>query len=256
MDYREMSGIIMKRVMPQSYPIGIKILREGESMPEGVARPAKFGIRVAICQWTGLARRWGWVVGALAEDINCAPCLAGFGLKRVKEKKDFAQFIVDMGYFDDLDSAMKVAGEIELIEPGEVKGVVAFPLANAPVDPDVVLIYGTPAHMTRLTYAYTQSHSKVIHSSTTFGLSCMSAIRPAWRKESTFVIPGRGERMLAGTDDSEMFFSVPIEDLEAVVNAVEDTHRKGLRFPVQGFVLYEPPVIPAMKALEEKLVDP
>jgi len=57
MDYEKYSEIIMKMVMPQSFPIGIKILRKGDPFPDGVVRPGKFAIKVALCQWTNLARR-------------------------------------------------------------------------------------------------------------------------------------------------------------------------------------------------------
>jgi uncharacterized protein (DUF169 family) len=42
------------------------------------------------------------------------------------------------------------------------------------------------------------------------------------------VHPGRGERILAGTDECEMFFSFPAKDLELFVDGLEKTHKKGL----------------------------
>jgi len=44
MDFTKCSEIIMKMVMPQSFPIGIKILRKDDSISDGVVRPGKFGI--------------------------------------------------------------------------------------------------------------------------------------------------------------------------------------------------------------------
>ncbi len=253
MDYRTCSEIIMKRVMPQSHPVAIKIIKGGDPFPEDVRRPSHFGIKIALCQWINLARRWGWVVGAEAQDINCTPCLAGYGFKKLKEKADLGQFFVDMGYFDALEPALSLAEQLEVLEPGEVRGITISPLAKIQSDPDVVLIYGTPAQMTRLAYSSIQSSGRLIHSVTGFGLSCLSAVMPHWKGEPTLVHPGRGERMLGGTDDMELCFSLPGSQLEAFVNGLEVTHKKGLRFPIQGYVLYEPAVIPAMKALEEKL---
>ncbi|MBW2339796.1 MAG: DUF169 domain-containing protein [Deltaproteobacteria bacterium] len=182
----------------------------------------------------------------MAEDINCIPCLVGF--KKLKNKSDFAQFALDMGYFDSLEPAADLVEQLELLKLGEVKGIVAFPLAKAPVSPDLLVIYGTPAQMSRLTYAYTYSHSRVIHSRTTFGLSCVPTVMPFWKEEPALVHPGRGESTLAGIDDSEMLFSTPVSHLEALVDGLEKTHKSGLSYPIQGYVLYEPPLIPPMKA--------
>lgn len=255
MDYKKAFDVIMKRVMPQSYPIGLKIIKRGDSPPEKVIRPEKFGLKVAMCQWPTLSRRWGWVTCAMAGDINCVPCLVGFGFKKLRGKGDLAQFLMDMGYSDDLDLLNNLADQIEPLPVGEVKGVVIFPLNKAPIDPDLVLIYGTPAQMTRLTIGYIQSYGRLIQSVTGFGLSCLSAVTPHWTNEPMLVNPGRGERMLAGTDDNEMFLSLPVKYLEGLVDGLEKSHKKGMRFPLQGFVLYEPAVIPPMKALEKKLMD-
>ena len=83
----------------------VTVYERDDPLPDGVVRPSKFGIKIALCQWTTLARRWGWIVGAMAEDISCTPCLAAFGFKELKDKSDFAQFAMDMGYFDSLEPA-------------------------------------------------------------------------------------------------------------------------------------------------------
>jgi uncharacterized protein (DUF169 family) len=256
MDYQKPFDCVMKRVMPQSFPIGIKLILQDDTFPEEVIRPEKYGIKVALCQWTNLARRWGWVVGARADDISCTPCLAGFGFRKLQNKADLAGFFVEMGYFESPDLAMSITEQIKLIEPGKVKGIVAFPLNKAPVEPDVVVIYGTPAQMIRLTYGYIHAYGRLIRSETGFGLSCLSAVSPFQTEEPIFVHPGRGERILAGTDDCEMFFTLPASRLAAVVDGLEKTQAKGLRYPIQGYVLYEPPAIPAMEALEKKLTAP
>ena len=98
MDYKEFSGKLMRYLMPQSYPLGVKIIRGDDTMPDDAATPAKFGITIALCQWTTLARRWGWIAGAAKSDISCTPCLVGFGMKQLRERDDLTQFIMEMGY--------------------------------------------------------------------------------------------------------------------------------------------------------------
>ena len=255
MSYTDQYNTIMKTVMPQSFPVGIKLIRIGEDIPDTIATPKKFGIAVYLCQWISMARRFGWVVGLTPDDINCTICLVGFGFKRIPDPSAFASFFVDMGYSGSVEQARAAADASSFLEPGSVRGVLVFPLNKAPVEPDVVVIYGTPAQMIRLTYAYTHSFLKPIHSETTSGLSCLAAVMPAVSGESTLIIPGRGERMMAGTDDAEMFFTMPAEQLDGIVNGLDKTHKKGLRFPIQGFGLFQPPVIPQMKKLEEQLID-
>jgi hypothetical protein len=70
------------------------------------------------------------------------------------------------------------------------------------------------------------------------------------------VHPGRGERILAGTDDCEMFLTIPANHVEGIVDGLEKTQEKGLRYPIQGYALFQPPVLPVMKDLEKKITDP
>jgi len=255
MTHTDAYNTIMKTVMPQSFPLGIKLLRAGDEMSEGVTTPKKFGITVYLCQWIGMARRFGWAVGLTADDINCTPCLTGFGFKSLADPSALASFFMEMGYFDTIDMARAATYDFTFLDPGSVTGVLAFPLNKAPVDPDVIVVYGTPAQMIRLTYAYMHSFGKPIHSETTFGLSCLAAVMPAISGEATLTIPGRGERIMAGTDDSEMFLTFPAKQLDDLVTGLEKTQKKGLRFPIQGFGLFQPPLIPPMKKLEGLFIE-
>ncbi len=255
MDYKEFSGKLMRYLMPQSYPLGVKIIRGDDTMPDDAATPAKFGITIALCQWTTLARRWGWIAGAAKSDISCTPCLVGFGMKQLRERDDLTQFIMEMGYSASREIAQALAEKLEPVEPGTVKGVLSFPLHKAPADPDLILIYGNPAQMARLATGYMYHHGRPISSETYFGLSCLAAVMPFWRDEPIFVHPGRGERILAGTYDDEMLFTMPAKYAESLLDGLEKTHQQGSRYPSQSYLLYQPPLIPPMKNLDEKLVD-
>ena len=85
MDYKAYSEEISKMVRPQTFPIGVKFVKDIDKLPAEAVRPTKYGIKISLCQWTTMARRWGRIVGAVAEDINCTPCLAALGLQRLEE---------------------------------------------------------------------------------------------------------------------------------------------------------------------------
>jgi uncharacterized protein (DUF169 family) len=209
MNYRVLSEEISKLIRPQSYLLGVKLVKDGSQIPEGAISPSKYGIKISLCQWTTMARRWGRILGAVAEDINCTPCLAALGLKQMKSSKALSEYFLDMGYCDSIELAENATTEMEPIPVGEIGGVAFFPLEMAPVEPDIVLIYGTPAQMARLASGYVYNSGELIESNTTgFGISCLSAMKPYLTGKPALVHPGRGERILAGTDESEMFFPV------------------------------------------------
>ena len=141
MDYKSFADEITQMIRPQSYPLGVKLFKDANALPGEAVRPAKYGIKISLCQWTTMARRWRRVLGALAEDINCTPCLAALGLKRMQTTKALAEYFFDMGYLANMELAEATAERLEPIPFGEIKGISVFPLEMAPVDPDIVLIY-------------------------------------------------------------------------------------------------------------------
>jgi uncharacterized protein (DUF169 family) len=234
----------------------VKFYKNINEMPPEAVRPEKYGIQISLCQWTTMARRWGRTFGAVAEDINCTPCLAALGLKKLASNTDLAQYFLEMGYFANMELAEKAAAQLAPIPAGEIKGIVYFPLEAAPVDPDLILIYGTPAQMARLAAGYLYNHGELIESHTTgFGIACLGTVKPYFTGKPAFVHPGRGERILAGTDDCEMVFICPAGEGESLVDGLQKTHAKGTRYPVQSYMLYQPPAIKPVKVLGEKLSD-
>ncbi|MBN2331634.1 MAG: DUF169 domain-containing protein [Deltaproteobacteria bacterium] len=254
MDWKALHDQLDRLIRPASRPLGITILAPGEPPPKEALRPQKFGIRISLCQWTTVARRWGRPVAALAAEINCTPCLAALGLKQLKKLDDLVDYFMDMGYFADRQLAMAAAAEMELIPAGDVGGLLMFPLDQAVADPDVVAIYASPAQVARLVAGYVYHAGTLVRSASTgFGLSCLSLIKPHWTGKATIVHPGRGERVLAGTDEGELVFCCPAKELEQLVDGLQQTHKHGSRYPIQSYMLYEPPLLPSMKTLDDKL---
>jgi uncharacterized protein (DUF169 family) len=115
MDYKIATEKIFKLVRLQCFPLGVKIVKKGETLPENSFKPSKYDLKISLCQWTTMARRWGRNVGVLTEDINCTPCLAALGLKKLECEIDFATYLLEMGYFKNLELAEKATKELSLL---------------------------------------------------------------------------------------------------------------------------------------------
>jgi uncharacterized protein (DUF169 family) len=255
MDWKTYSDELNRLIRPQSFPLGVKLLPGGNELPGKATRPAKYGIQISLCQWTTMARRWGRILGATAEDINCTPCLAALGLKRMAEPSALAAYFMEMGYFETPDGAERAVDELGVLPPGRFGAICFFPLHMAPCEPDIVLVYGSPAQMSRLVAGHLYHSGETVVSRTTIGISCLSALKPFFDGKPKLVHPGRGERILAGTDEGEMLFACPAGLCQPLLNGLRQTHERGSRYPVQSYLIYEPPVLPPMKHLGEKLSD-
>jgi hypothetical protein len=52
-----------------------------------------------------------------------------------------------------------------------------------------------------------------------------------------------------------MFFTLPARFRESLLEGLKKTHEKGTRYPIQSYMIYQPPIIKPMKNLGEKLTD-
>lgn len=121
MSTQELNEAIEKYVRPDSFPVGIMILRDGEPMPAGTERPSRdMGVKITICQAVAFARHSGWTIVMGGDDLSCPIAQVAFGYE-------------DMPKFTAQERGMYMA----------------FPLGRAPVVPDVLVVSGLLAFSPR-----------------------------------------------------------------------------------------------------------
>jgi uncharacterized protein (DUF169 family) len=127
---------------------------------------------------------------------------------------------------------------------GERLTVVYSPLERTKIEPDVILVYVNPAQMMRLIHGATYHTGKPIQStfSGTAG-SCTEGVIGAYAdNEPKVVVPGNGDRVWATCQDYEMVMAIPAGRLAEVVEDLEKTHEKGIRYPIPAYMRYRPEV--------------
>jgi len=237
-----------------TFPLGVNFLKKGDAFPEKTATPSSRGIKIAICQATNIARRWGWAIGVTKDDINCIPALIGFGWREPESPDAIVDYLMSMGYFQTKDAAIKTLQKMIMMEPNRFEKLYISPLATTKLDPDVVVIYGNPAQMMRLAQGYIYKRGGVVASETNLGFTCTNEmIWPLKQGKACFIHPGRGERVIGLTQDYEMAFSLPASQIDDLIAGLEATHKRGSRYPVQSYLLFETMPILQFEELEKRL---
>jgi hypothetical protein len=54
--------------------------------------------------------------------------------------------------------------------------------------------------------------------------------------------PGNGDRVWAGCQNHEMLMAIPFGKLEGVIEGLEKSHQKGIRYPIPTYLRYRPEV--------------
>lgn len=240
MNAEELQRAIQTYVRPDSFPVGIKIVRDGTSLPSKAKRPMQdLGIRITICQAVGFARHHGWTVAMGGEDLSCPIAKVAFGYEPDHPYYSEGNLVCGM-YTDSPEAAVKTEQDVPKLAPGESGTYVAFPLDKAPFQPDVVVVYGNSAQVMRLVAGMLYQRGGSIQSTFSARADCADiAIKPLQTGEPQVIVPCYGDRVFAQTQDHEMAFSFLFRDAEELVTGLHGTHKGGIRYPIPAFLRYE-----------------
>jgi uncharacterized protein (DUF169 family) len=245
MTNKEFNAIIEQYLRPQTFPVAIKF-SEADEIPIECKRPMKvLNHRINICQGVGLARRHGWSLGFCAEDMGCSVSMSIFGFC---EEPDFVQRgeIIYPGFTKTLEAAKRM----QIMQPraplNSFKSIWIGPLSRVDFEPDIVLVYGSPAQIIRLVQAALYHEGGYIESRFSGRCACAQEfIYPYFSQNCNVVIPAQGERVFAITTDEEVTFSIPRNKIAYVAEGLEETHKSGAaRFPTPYFGTQTHPIFP------------
>jgi uncharacterized protein (DUF169 family) len=222
-----------------SFPVAVKMIGKGETLPDRVQHPWKdLNIKVATCQAIAMARRYGWVLALGEEDISCPLTAVVFGFRKPTQFYLEGQACEGM-YTESSEAGIRSEERVEKYSLGEHEYILVAPLHRAAFEPDVVVIYGNSAQVLRLLTAALWKSGGRITSSFGGRIDCSEELIVPQRSEKCEVIlPCYGDRIFAQTQDHEMAFSIPKNRFGEIIEGLEGTHNGGVRYPIPSFLRY------------------
>ncbi len=238
-DLSEFSGALTQYVRLGSFPVAIKMVKSGKSLPERVKRPLKdLNIKVATCQAIAKARRYGWVLALGEEDISCPLTAVVFGFRQASEF--YLKGRACTGMYTETDAAgIQSEEQVEKFAFGEYEHILVAPLHRTEFEPEVIVVYANPAQLLRLLTAALWKSGGRLTSSFGGRIDCAEEIIVPLRSgKCEVILPCYGDRIFAQTQDHEMAFSIPINRVEEIVEGLAGTHKGGVRYPIPSFLRY------------------
>jgi uncharacterized protein (DUF169 family) len=177
------------------------------------------------------------------EEQSCPLANAALGWDTDTAPAFMADFLRIMNYARDEESARKRCDDMAKLEPGKYSGVVTSPLTRTRVEPHIILVYGNPAQIMRLVHAAAHWTGERVPAE--FGGIAGSCNEGVVRTFATAVprvaLPGNGDRVFATAHDDELIFAFPAEWAERILQGLEATSARGIRYPIPTFIDYHLP---------------
>jgi len=163
----------------QSMPIALKMVTSEAQIPENALRPMKDrGHHLSFCQALAWTRRKGLTIAETREDMWCFEPVIGLGF--VEPPRTFLDGHNRYpGSTRNLAAGAAWAQNMPRFEFPKYKGVVTAPLETTSFEPDIFLLYGSPAVMTQIMMAKNWLDGKDIETTMTGHAACVYYVVPA-----------------------------------------------------------------------------
>ena len=207
-------------------PIAVKIIKTEEPLPD-IKLPTQ---KSRYCQLLMLARK-GQTLMLNAEKIACPAAKAALGLGPLPEKISTGEMLCTLGLFLSKEAAAKTMSMIPRIKLGTAKAVVAGPLRDFPLEPDVVVIESLPEHIMWLALARNfKEGGRLDFNSSIFQAECVDVTTVPYLTGEVNITPGcYGCRQATDTPPEHMFMGIPAKLLPEIVESLEALSEKAMK---------------------------
>ena len=240
----KLSEALQKHGRVPTTPVAIKLAREGDTTPQKVKYPLEhIGNRLAVCQGMSIARTIGWTMAFGEEDHACP--LPRVFMGYVKPDRFLAGDLAEF-YQNDPDCMVKMEASYPRWPKDSFREIWLAPINQCSYVPDLVVVYGNPAQILTLVHGANYGHGPGIQSTSSGRYGCSTWIVGAVQSNAcTYMIPGPGERIFAGTQDHEMSFAIPYSKIDQFVDGLNYVRSKGAyRYPVPNLGILSEPRLP------------
>lgn len=209
-----------------SPPIATKIVKAGETSPSIKSPPQKS----RYCQLLMLARK-GQTLMLTAEDLACPAAKAAIGFAPLPEKISTGEMLCTLGLFVSKQAAAKTMSMIPKIKLGATKAVIAGPLKDFPLVPDVIVVESIPEHVMWLSLARNfKEGGRLNFSSSIFQCCCVDVTVVPYLTDDINISPGcYGCREATDTPPEHMFMGIPAKLLSEIVESLEALSQKAMK---------------------------
>jgi uncharacterized protein (DUF169 family) len=222
---RELENMLRLR----TFPIAFKRIEKVADL-DNIPRLRKMERTSNFCQLVTLARTAGWTIGATADSMQVA-CGTVVGL-REPPGGSYPTQRAGVWYCTEED-ARQAFTAMRRIPYGGYQAIALAPLASEKFEPDVILIYGTPAQIIMLICALQTKEYERFNFFCIGESACSDSLSECYVSGKPAVaIPCFGERRFGAVQEEELDMALPPAMLDKAVEGLRWLASKGLRYPI------------------------
>jgi uncharacterized protein (DUF169 family) len=252
-DWKAITEELRDKVYLPAYPIGLKLLVKPRELLE--YRDARLLTDTTPCHMAAVARynRSDGIVGASSQGTKCLWGASCLGL--VQTPARLSEGDLNLPYTQNVEAARHLHENMYMLgNTGKrFSGVVMAPLDMMPFDPDVIVMYMSPARALRLVIAFAYAKGEAVSVRMTGQASLCSAIARAVDLNAVTVdMPCMGDRAYGLVQEFEVVVVFPGSRIDELMEGLRNTEGVA-SYPYKPFLRWSAIFPPSMEPRDVEL---
>lgn len=216
----------------RTFSLALKLYESPAEM-EKVPKIKKPEWKATLCQLVTIARTFGWTVGATEQEFVSSYCPSTLGFCAPPEAATDGRQMHEI-WFSTQEDARKHQIAMKRIPQGKFKALAIAPLFQERIEqPDMIIVYGTPAQMIRLIAGIQWENYERLQFFSVGESACTDFIGECYHSQKpSLTIPCFGERRFGNVQEEELVIALPPRMIDKILKGLESTQRSGIRYPI------------------------
>ncbi len=223
-------------------PVAVRVYEDEVEIPKEAIRPYRDKkVHYGYCQAISLVKTEGVTIALTKEDHWCWKPLIAFGLVDLERNSPAYKIALRNCGISAIDRAdYFFQNKFPVMSRNDHRSIVIAPLATSTFVPDVILVYcDTNTQLRDMIAGIKRRTGKLVASEFDYMDSCIFSFFPThYDRSFRITLPDPGETGRACCGESEIILSIPVEQLEMVVEECEAKakHAKGRTLKQNGTI--------------------
>ena len=225
-NYKYLSQRMIEILDLSSSPVGIKLLKPGQKIPN----EAKILEKHRYCQAIMEARK-GEDLILNSEGISCPAAAAAFGFRPLPKALKSGKGLIGFGIVSDAAVGEKMFHDMSRLEIGQIEQLHIFPLDKFIYVPDVIIVEDEPEKLMwiALAYLHVTRGNRIESSTAILQATCVdSTIIPFLEQRLNLVYGCYGCRDATDLGENEAVIGFPAKMLPAITEHLEFLNKKAI----------------------------
>ncbi len=251
-DWKSISRYLQEDVRLRGDAVAVRFIDSASKLSSFRGRVMR---DTAVCQMILRARFDGTdgIVASAANTMRCVWGAAALGLMKTPDR--LSNGLLYLGFVNDMQAGAEMHSHMGMIgDGGESNGAVEIsPLSHCDQEPDVIVFYGTPGQMLRLTIGLNfETGGAVCNPVTGQASVCASIARAHTKGLPSLDIPCMGDRLYGLVGDDEMVMVLPYSMMDQLMRGLKGS-RDMAPYPFRPFTRWSPLFPPTFLPTKEEL---